>query len=935
MASVLQQYRQLADHMATQITGSYQSWTDFLTTAAQLYKYPYHEQLMIYAQRPDATACADYELWNKRMGRYVRRGAKGIALIDHSGDAPKLKYVFDVADTRTTERSRSPYLWDYRPEHAQAVSAALEEQFAVPNDGSITEQLEQISSVKVTEYFLAHQQDILGIVDGSYLEGYHDYDKGVAFLNAATVSTTYALLSRCGLAADARFDPEEFMPVFDFNTPQTVFALGSAVSEISEEVLRSIEVTIKQYEREKLSERSQKNERTDLHTQRGLLDSQSEPIPAGEQAPGQVREDAEEISSGASPGAVEQPDPVGEAVPPSEGDRRDIEPAVGADDARTDAVGGSDGSSESQRSDDMGGADEQPESPGGGSNPDGADLRLTDEPLIRGEQFSFFPTEAQQIAYIAKAESAEIAPSAFSMPQEYIDQFLRYGSNTENHRTRIAIEYAKQQPMDDLVDFLEKTYHGGYGLQFGTAKVCAWCSEDGMHLAYGSTARFAKNAQILSWEDVAVRVGELLEQGQFATNVELAECGTFEKRQLAEQLWYMSHDMSEKAVEAGHMSIVRSLRGGFPEETEKLMVFLSEPESYQAIMRQVYTFRDACNADKGMMRFQMYHPSKLIRPLEEYPLPRREYVSEMAELPAAKGFITEDEINEHLTGGSNFSGSKSRIYAFYQTPHTAKETLDFLKNEYGIGGGNNALSHNFMSHVWTDGKGIRYDKPNCTRIELPWTKVVKYYDALIESGRFAPPEELEQRNDSEKVVDGELTAEQPELTEPEQPVANDTPSIEPPLPVQEESEPAVWEYNEIKSSHPEDIVLYQVGDFFEIYGEDAKQAAPVLDLHLGTRPIPTGGRVDMCGIPAHQLEENLEKLRLQHPVTVSAVSEDGSRNTYSLAKLEPPTAHRELTQADIDEALQKWNGSIDSKRSVVRYMEAHSRERDAAAWLAR
>ena len=923
MASVLQQYRQLADHMATQITGSYQSWTDFLTTAARLYKYPYHEQLMIYAQRPDATACADYELWNKRMGRYVRRGAKGIALIDHSGDAPKLKYVFDVADTRSTERSRSPYLWEYRPEHEQAVSAALEEQFAVPNDGSITEQLEQISSVKVTEYFLAHQQDILGIVDGSYLEGYHDYDKGVAFLNAAAVSTTYALLSRCGLAADAHFDPEEFMPVFDFNTPQTVYALGSAVSEISEEVLRSIEVTIKKYEREKLYERSQENERTDLHPQRGLLDSRSEPVPAGDTAPGQVRTDAEEVPAGASPGAVEQPDPVGEAVPPSEGDRRDSEPAVGADDARTDAVGGGDGSSESQRSDEMGGADEQPESPGGGSDSDGADLRLTDEPPIRGEQFSFFPTEAQQIAYIAEAESAEIAPSAFSMPQEYIDQFLRYGSNTENHRTRIAIEYAKQQPKDDLVDFLEKTYHGGYGLQFGTTKVCAWYAEDGMHLAYGSAARYARNAQILSWEDVAVRVGELLEQGQFATNVELAECGTFEKRQLAEQLWYMSHDMSEKAIEAGHMSIVRSLRGGFPEETEKLMVFLSEPESYQAIMKQVYAFRDACNADKGMMRFQMYHPNKLIRPLEEFAQPRREYLSELAELPAAKAFITEDEINEHLTGGSNFSGSKGRIYAYYQSPHTAKEKLDFLKNEYGIGGGNNALSRNFMSYVWTDGKGIRYDKQNCTRIEVPWIKVVKYYDALMESGRFAPPEELEQRNDSNAVIDSEIVEEVPAIPTSE------------PTPVAEEKEPSDWEYNSIKSAHPEDIVLYQVGDFFEIYGEDAKQAAPVLDLNLGSRPIPAGGRVDMCGIPAHQLEENLDKLRLQHPVTISAVSEDGSRNTYSLANLKPPISHRELTQADIDEALQKWNGSIDSKRSVVRYMEAHSRERDTAAWLAR
>ena len=923
MASVLQQYSQLADFTATQITGSYQSWTDFLTTAARLYKYPYHEQLMIYAQRPDATACADYELWNKRMGRYVRRGAKGIALIDHSGDAPKLKYVFDVADTRTTERSRSPYLWEYRPEHEQAVSAALEEQFAVPNDGSITEQLEQISSVKVTEYFLAHQQDILGIVDGSYLEGYHDYDKGVAFINAATVSTTYALLSRCSLAADAHFDPEEFTPVFDFNTPQTVFALGSAVSEISEKVLRSIEVTIKKYEREKLSERSQENERTDLHTQRGLLDSQSEPVPAGEQAPGQVREDAESIPSGASPGAVEQPDPVGAAVPPSAGDRRDGEQAVGADDAHTDAVGGGDGSSESQRPHEMGGADEQPESPSRGSDPDGVDLRLTDEPPTQGEQFSFFPTEAQQIAYIAQAESADIAPSAFSMPQEYIDQFLRVGSNTENHRTRIAIEYAKQQPMDDLVDFLEKTYHGGYGLQFGTTKVCAWYAEDGMHLAYGSTARFARNAQILSWEDVAVRVGELLERGQFSTNVELAECGTFEKRQLAEQLWYMSHDINEKAIEAGHMSIVRSLRGGFPEETEKLMVFLSEPKSYQAIMRQVYAFRDACNADKGMMRFQMYHPNKLIRPLEEYTLPRREYVSELAELPAAKAFITEDEINEHLTGGSNFSGSKGRIYAFYQTPHTAKEKLDFLKNEYGIGGGNNALSHNFMSHVWTDGKGIRYDKPNCTRIEVPWTKVVKYYDALMESGRFAPLEELNQRNDSNAGIDSEIAEEVPEIPTSE------------PAPVSDEKEPAVWEYNDIKSAHPEDIVLYQVGDFFEIYGEDAKQAAPMLDLHLGSRPIPTGGRVDMCGIPAHQLEENLDKLRLQRSVTIFAVSEDGSRNAYSLGKLEPPIAHRELTQADIDEALQKWNGSIESKRTVVRYMETHSRERDTAVWLAR
>ena len=873
MVSALQQYHQLADHMATQITGSYQSWTDFLTTAARLYKYPYHEQLMIYAQRPDATACAEYDLWNKRMGRYIRRGARGIALIDHSGDAPRLRYVFDVADTRGTERSRSPYLWEFRPEHEQVVSHALEQQYSIRYAGDFADQLEQICSVKVTEYFLAHEQDILDIVDGSYLEQYHDYDKGVAFLNAATVSTTYMLLSRCGLAENAHFGLEDFMPVFDFNTPQTVDALGSAISGISEEILRNIEVTIKKYEREKLSERSQENERTDLHSQRGLLDSQPDSVPAGEQAPGQVREDAEEVSTGASPGAVEPPDPVGAAVSPSAGDRRDGEQAVGADDAHTDAVGRSDGSSESQRPHEMGGADEQPESPGRGSDPDGVDLRLTDEPPTRGEQFSFFPTEAQQIAYIAHAESADITPSAFSMPQEYIDQFLRVGSNTENHRTRIAIEYAKQQPMDDLVDFLEKTYHGGYGLQFGGQKVSAWYSEDGMRLSYGSTARYAPNAQILSWENVAVRIGELLEQGQFATNVELAESRTFEKRQLSEQLWYMAHDMSNQAVAAGYVPIVRSLRGGFPEETEKLMVFLSEPESYQAIMKQVYTFRDACAENQNLMRFQMYNPRRLVKALEEYALPRRDYVSELAELPAAKGFITEDEINAHLTGGSNFSGSKSRIYTFYQAPHTTKEKLDFLKNEYGIGGGNNALSRNFMSHVWTDGKGICYDKPNCSRIELPWTQVVKYYDALMESGRFAPPEELEQRY--REVIDSELVEEQPETEEV------DT------EPIHIETETAVWEYNEIKSAHPDDIVLFQVGDFFEMYGEDARQAAKLLELTLAARPVPDAGRVEMCGIPAHHLEQYTEKLREQFDVTIAAIPETGTeRRIFTLRSID-------------------------------------------------
>ena len=578
MASVLQQYHQLADHMATQITGSYQSWTDFLTTAARLYKYPYHEQLMIYAQRPEATACADYELWNKRMGRYVRRGAKGIALIDHSGDTPKLKYVFDVADTHTTERSRSPYLWEYRPEHEQVVSAAMAEQYNIQYPGNLVDQLEQISSLKVTEYFFAHEQDLLDIVDGSYLEQYHDYDKGVAFLNAATVSTTYMLLSRCGLAENAHFAPEDFMPVFDFNTPQTVDALGSAISDISEEILRNIEVTIKKYEREKLSERSQENERTDLHSQRGLLDSQSEPVPAGEQAPGQVREDAEEVSTGASPGAVEPTDPVGAAVSPSAGDRRDGEPALGADDAEADAVGRGDGSSENQRPHEMGGADEQPESPGRGSNPDGADLHLTEDSPV--EQFSFFPTEAQQIESITEAERVQATPSAFSMfiSQADIDHILRTGGNEDDARMKIVAEFSKQKPLENRATFLKALYHGGNGLITENGKISAWYSEDGIYIASGDTARYLPSAQVISWADAAGRTEELLDSGTFATNLEVTEAPRNERHRIATEVWDICHDLSDEAKSQGYLSCLGNIRStNYPEEMERLTDELSNP----------------------------------------------------------------------------------------------------------------------------------------------------------------------------------------------------------------------------------------------------------------------------------------------------------------------------------------------------------------------
>ena len=1022
MASVLQQYHQLANRMATQITGSYQSWTDFLTTAARLYKYPYHEQLMIYAQRPEATACADYELWNKRMGRYVRRGAKGIALIDHSGDAPKLKYVFDVADTRTTERSRSPYLWDFRPEHEQVVSDSLELQYDIRYPGSFSDLLEQISSVKVTEYFLAHQQDILDIVDGSYLEQYHDYDKGVAFLNAATVSTTYMLLSRCGLAENAHFGLEDFMPVFDFNTPQTVDALGSAISGISEEILRTIEVTIKKYEREKLSERSYENDRTDLHSQRGLLDSQSEPVPAGEQAPGQVRENAEEISSGASPGAVEPTDPVGATVSPSARDRRDGEPALGADDAEADTVGRGDGSSESQRPDEVGGADEQPESPGRGSDPDGADLHLTEDSPV--EQFSFFPTEAQQIESITEAERVQATPSAFSMfiSQADIDHILRTGGNEDDARMKIVAEFSKQKPLENRAAFLKALYHGGNGLITENGKISAWYSEDGIYIASGDTARYLPSAQVISWADAAGRTEELLNSSTFATNLEVAEAPRNERQRIAAEVWGLYHDLSDEAKSLGHLSCLSNIRStNYPEETERLTDELANPAFREILLTESRAFVDAYRENRELLRFHYHRPQVLLTQLEELSMPRKEYHSSMAALPETGKFITEDEIADSLANGSSFEGGKSRIYAFFQAQHSPKECADFLKEEYGTGGRSHAVSKESGSFEEHGSKGIVLKKSGCAEIQMNWNKVASRISELIWQDRYFTPGE-------QALYDKTLAQDAARN------IAYDS-------------------YNAIKEAHPDDMVLYQVGDFFEMYGEDARQAELLLDLNLTSRNIPDVGRVTMCGIPAHSLEQYVEKLRDKYDVTIAATQEDSNEHRiYTLPSIDhkaenainayeaefgadgtsvfrdpaaeqphQPTVrelfdryklavgnalskdtafvnacrnsdrqnaylegadairrivtasddlqlvrlyfdmpafhnrlHQELleelyptlattvapspykvTQEDIDDALQKWNGNPQSKQAVVRYMEQHGREKDTALWLAK
>lgn len=936
MPTKLQFYAQMADQTAQQLTGSLQAWTGFLTTAARLYKYPYHEQLMIYAQRPEATACADYDLWNKTMRRYVRRGSQGIALIDTSGDNPRLKYVFDVSDTGGGEQSRRPYLWAYRDEHYDAVTAALERRFDVASQGDLADQLETIATQLVNEYWQDNQYDILGIVDGSFLSEYDDFNVGAAFRNAAIVSTTYALLSRCGLEPEEYFTHEDFLNVFDFNTPATVAALGTAVSVASEQVLRQIEVTIKNYEREKLTERTESYDRADLPEERRLPDPQPDADRAGANTPGQVREDAEEVPARASSGAVESDDPERNPVPAPAGDRRGGEQPYGADDPGAGKGGGRDGGTESQRPADLDRADELLQGPGRGSDPDRADLRITDQPpILAAEQISLFPTEAEQIEIIMETESESQAPFAFSLPQEDIDQLLRVGSNTEDARTKIALEFMKQKPASALTAFVKQTYHDGYGLQIGSGSISSWAADDGLHIMRGTSARYARTAQVLSWEDATARIGELLEQGRFATNVELIEAPGFERRQVAESLWYLSSDMSDAARDGGWLPIIReNWQGGFPEATERLAKLLENPASRQTIMEQLTLFTQAWREDASLMRFRHYRPDVMLERVAELGIARREYGSDMAELPAQKSFITEDEIDANLSRGGSFEGGAGRVYSFWQTEHTPKEKADFLKSEYGTGGGNNAISRNF--HSWEDhsAKGITLRKPFAEEVNLSWAKVAKRIDAMVAKDRYLTPEG-KAAWEKAQAENGVRAA-------------------------------AVNEYNAIKEAHPDEIVLFQVGDFFELYGEDARTAARLLDFQLTSRNVPGVGRIEMCGLPSHQLDFYLEKLRDTQDAVVASISTLDGKHTIRVVpsidheaaqaidaheaefgadgyrafpgnRPEAPTPappKREITQADIDRAIQAWNGNIQSKHAVVRYMEMHGREKQTAEWLA-
>ena len=785
-------YVQLAAQTAREIAADGETWRSFLQTASTLYKYGFYDQMMIYAQRPDATACASFELWTNTMRRYVRRGAKGIALLDMTGDVPRYRYVFDISDTGTRQNARTPFTWAIREENSMPIAAMLEKEYEVSANRGLAGQLEEIAMQKAMDYWQEHQDELRDIVDGSLLMEYDELNLELAFRNTATTGVQYMLLSRCGLAEEHRFEPEDFATILEWNTPQALTALGTAVSEISEEVLRSIEREARSVERSRPYAELQNGER--------LSDSRPE-NPGRTSDTGQVRQDAQGVSEGAQKDDVQQPAADGGTDGASDGDRPDGRRAGEPHGQRDGGGAGRERSAEGTRPDGVGRRDEQPESAGRGNRTDRVGVRLNPG------QTSFF-----DIPTTEHSEGADDrAVSAPSFISKALDTALRFGGNGEDTRMELAFDAMIGKTNEEIALRMKTLYHDGSGFELDGRRFSVWFDPSGIQMAAGDRARYANNAQVISWTDAAKRVGALIEAGQFGTQLENVEAPGTIRRKVAERLIYMYRDSA--ARENGYLSLMTDTPLIFPDCVNHLSEKMEQPEFLHGLIRQMEVFADAVAMQPDLMRFRFLLPKDILPRLRDLALVRKELPEGEMLLPDVRGFMTQDEIDAVLTQNAPIAGAGSRIYQFFSEPHSTNEKLEFLKNEYGIGGKMPGVSGEHGSSESHDAKGIQLRKSNCPDVLLKWNQVAERIDRLIHDGHY-------------------LKSDAPDRKEPE---ISFTPDVE--------------AYKRLKDEHPRRLVGVRVDDTLLFYGEDAQTATPLMDTRLFERDIPGMGAVSVTGMP--------------------------------------------------------------------------------------
>ena len=773
--------RELAQQNARYVSNSPQDWMSYLDVAARLYRYSFTDALLIHAQRPDATACAEMEIWNQKMSRWVNRGAKGIALLDDTGPRTKLRYVFDIADTHLVRGGRTPLLWNLDShEHEQIILDHLADTYGLSQTDSMNTALMEVAQQLTADNLDEAMDGLAYEVADTFLEELDEDNIRVRFRELMTNSIFYTLSRRCGQEPMDVLDDDDFIRIVDFNKLPVLSFLGNAVSEQCEAVLFDIGREMRKIYKKEITQQLEKsvdslyNTNTDFstlkretkeNTTKGGQENGVDVLPQGRlSVPESGREGRAADYREVRDAAQDVPEREPQELVSEYADERQAEPASGADRGSSGEPGGNpagqserevSGTEQGERPAGMGGTSEQPDGDGRRDRLEGIGIQLTEptteQDLSEAEEeiasaFSFpdLPTVEQQIRAIEAPIQARYADE-IALDSEVVDEILRTGSNRSKGQLRLIYNFMVEKTPEEYTEFVKNEYGtGGKGFEIGGAKYAVWFDDLGLRIAAGDTAKGGTivNA-FLSWEDVSNRIHELLRQGEYAPQAVLDAARQNALQEHAQTLAYMERDLADGVAEAVFQD-TEIFRGGFPELTDRLAGLLDDADFLTDLNDRLSALGEAYAEDKDLMRMHFYKPDKVAALFHQFAKPYQNYSARDGfHWNEYKRFITEDEINGYFTRGSNYSDSRLAIYSFFLNYEDKKERADFLKEHYGIGGSSHALCGADDSHENHDGRGIAlergsYGNPYAS-VHLNWNQAAGRIDQLIRDSEYLKP----------------------------------------------------------------------------------------------------------------------------------------------------------------------------------------------------
>jgi len=784
----------LAKETAAEVVKNREEWMKYLTTAARLYKYPFREQLLIYAQRPDATACASIELWNERMHCWVNKGAKGIALLDEDdAHGKRLKYVFDVSDVHAARRiGRYPELWELHEEHKEDVIKRLEQTYGATDDKKLFEErLMEIAERIAADYYEELLPDLQYMIEDSFLEGLDEQNIGIRLRETLADSISFTLLSACGADMEEYKSELAFDFIHEFNSMNTLAVLGDAANELAKPVLLEIGRTIRAYNRSHEQEQSQNltqkglantskidynalkresesrheeqidnnqnsvergnRDESDIREERGLPDPD---ITGGHSAGGngnEVRNDERDLSEGEPQGRVLS---VSSERNIERTPADDPEAGRGENGEADEPDGGnrwSDRTTQGSQSNALGSEDEQHSKPsrGSGSGRTGLQSVTDTDDLLRGEapeptftQLSLFPSFEEQVGTVAAAEASMkyTMPAAFSLPQNELETILRSGGGKQHSRKRIYAKYQQGKTPEEMAEFLKNEYKTtGKGFEFDGNPVSLWFDEMGMRIGYGTSAK-ENTIAVMSWQEAESHIRAMVENGTYMSANEVFLVDAVERERVATDINNFFRDGISEMPESLELKF-----SNYPASMERLCELLSTTEGRELIQDELEKAKAQLDSGEKQIKWRyVKRPDYLLEQLADLGVEKKEFpVPDTVEV-RNEDFITQDEIDYRLTGGSGFEHGKFRIYEYFMEGHDKKDNIAFLKNEYGTGGSSHALPGSDRAHEDHDAKGIRLEKGNYgspyAKVLLNWNVVEKRIRELVQADKYLSPE---------------------------------------------------------------------------------------------------------------------------------------------------------------------------------------------------